>query len=217
MDSPLVLAAALDPQFRKLSFLSRAEQCEVHEILVEKASIGDCSCSQLLDVPPIKKKKPSVLDRLLGEDLDHDKSNSVTENVALCLREHPIQHCDNPFVWWHGNVSHFPHLALVAWHHLGIPATSKPSERVFFVAGMVVDKHSCALSADMINALVFMLKNSSLLNLMNEVPVRPQPRLIPQAQDAKDSDDDDDDDDDDDNHDLPALIHLKDSPALFQD
>ena len=38
MDSPLVLAAALDPCFRKLLFLSSAEQDKVHDVLVEKAS-----------------------------------------------------------------------------------------------------------------------------------------------------------------------------------
>ena len=43
MDSPLVLEAALDPRFQKLSFLSNAERSEVHEILVEKASIGDAA------------------------------------------------------------------------------------------------------------------------------------------------------------------------------
>ena len=54
MDSPSVLAAALNPRFRKLSFLSNVERSEVHEILVEKASIGDCSCSDMSDMPPIR-------------------------------------------------------------------------------------------------------------------------------------------------------------------
>lgn len=39
MDNLSVLAVALDPRFRKLSFLSNAERSELHEILVEKASI----------------------------------------------------------------------------------------------------------------------------------------------------------------------------------
>ena len=40
-DSPLLLAAALDPWFQKLSFVSNAERSEVQKILVEKASISD--------------------------------------------------------------------------------------------------------------------------------------------------------------------------------
>ena len=144
-------------------------------------------------------KRLSVLDCLLNEDVDQDKSSNVTQEVALYLQEYHIQRSENACAWWHGTVRLFPYLDLVAHHYLAIPATSTPSERVFFVAGMVVDKCRCALSADIINALVFLHKNSSLLSLMNEVPVRPQPKLILQAQDAEDSDDDDDNDD------LPAL------------
>ena len=42
--------------------------------------------------------------------------------------------------------------------------------------------------------------------------MRPQPKLILQAQDAENSDDDDDD-----NNDLPALIHLEHLPTQSQD
>ena len=38
------------------------------------------------------------------------------------------------------NASHFPHLAVLAQKYLGIPATFTPSERVFSVVGIVVDK-----------------------------------------------------------------------------
>ena len=38
MDSPVVLAAVLDPRFRKLSFLTDAERNQVHDVLIEKAS-----------------------------------------------------------------------------------------------------------------------------------------------------------------------------------
>ena len=120
-------------------------------------------------MPLIKKKKLIVLDHLLGEDVDQDKSSSVAKEVAVYLQKHYLQRSENPFAWWHGNVNRFPHLALVACHYLAIPATSTPSERVFFVAGMVVDKRRCALSGDMINALVFLHKNSSLLSFTNEV------------------------------------------------
>jgi len=204
-----VLAAALDPRFRKLSFLSNAEHSEVHEILVEKASSGDCSCSDTSDMPTIKNKKLSVLDRLLGEDVDKDKSSNVTEEVALYLQEHPIKRSEDPFACWHGNASRFPHLAVVACCYLAIPATSTPSERVFSVAGIVVDKRHCALTADMINALVFLHKNSSLLGLTNEVPVLPQPKLILQAQDTEDSDDCDDD--------FPDFTQLEQSHMQAQD
>ena len=136
MDSPPVLAAALDPRFRKLSLLSNSEHSEVHEILVEKASSGDCSCSDTSDMPPIKKKKLSALDHLLGEDVDKDKSSNVTEKVALYLQEHPIKRSEDPFAWWHSNASRFPHLAVVARRYLAIPATSTPSEGCSLLLGL---------------------------------------------------------------------------------
>ena len=209
MDSPAVLAAALDPRFRKLSFLTDAEQNEVHDVLIEKASILDRSCSGPSDeppLPPVKKKKPNVLDRLLGEEVDRDDGNSsITEEVILFLQERPIKRKEDPFAWWRGNASRFPHLAIVARRYLAIPATSTPSERVFSVAGIVVDKRRCALTVEMINALVFLHKNSSLFNLTDELPALSEPKLILQAQDTEDIQDSDDVDDDDNLPDLPLL------------
>ena len=80
---------------------------------------------------------------------------------------------------------------------------------MFSVAGIVVDKRRCALTADMINALVFLHKNSFLLGLTNEVPVRPQPKLILQAQATGDSDDCDDD--------FPDFTQLEQSHIHAQD
>ena len=77
---------------------------------------------------------------------------------------------------------------------MSIPAASAPSEKVFSVAGIVVDKCRCALTANMIIALVFLHKDSSLLSLTDEFPVRPESMLILPAQGAEDSDLDDDDD-----------------------
>lgn len=64
----LVLAAALDPHFRKLTFLDK-EQGTVYDVLVQKAIALECSCSSTgtsdEPSPPPVKKKPNVLDGLL--------------------------------------------------------------------------------------------------------------------------------------------------------
>ena len=62
---------------------------------------------------------------------------------------------DDPFVWWRGNANRYLRLAILARKYLAIPATSTPSERIFSVAGIVVDKRRCALTPKMINALIF--------------------------------------------------------------
>lgn len=61
-----------------------------------------------------------------------------------------------------------------------IPATSTPSERVFSVAGIVVDKRRYAFTVEIINALVGVLEQKQLsLQPGNELPEQSEPKLIP--------------------------------------
>ena len=76
------------------------------------------------------------------------------------------------------NGSRFSHLEPLARRYLAIPATSTPSERVFSVAGIVVDKRRSALTPEMIDALVFLNKNSFPLGLTDRCPTIPKPDLI---------------------------------------
>ena len=191
MSSALVLAAALDPRFRKLSFLSKSEQDKLQRILLQKASNVDCTVTTDDRGEPPVKKRPSVLDRLLGEDKDieeDDEAVSTLEEIKMYFQERPIKRKEDPLFWWRGNASRFPHLAVLAQKYLGIPATSTPSERVFSVAGIVVDKRRCALTAEMINALVFLHKNSHLLGMTEEIlgPAEPELILQPKDRDVQD-------------------------------
>lgn len=57
IDSPFVLASALDPRFRKLSFLSSAQRKEVVDVLVSKTSNISCSRSGQQETQPVAKKR----------------------------------------------------------------------------------------------------------------------------------------------------------------
>ena len=76
------------------------------------------------------------------------------------------------------NGSHFSHLEPLARRYLAIPATSTPLERVFSVAGIVVDRRRSALTPEMIDTLMFLNKNSFLLGLTDRCPTIPKPDLI---------------------------------------
>ena len=189
MDSPMIFSAALDPRFRRLSFLTELQQSELLEVLVSAVESIGCSTTSTTNnagqsvEPPSKKR--SVLDRLLGEEKQDDEL-SIQDEVKSYFQERLIKRKDDPLCWWKVNGSRFPHLENLAKKYLAIPATSTPSERVFSVAGIVVDKRRVALTPEMIDALVFLNKNSFLLGLNNEYPTKPKPDLILEIDDESD-------------------------------
>ena len=108
IDSLVVFSAALDPRFRKLSFLSEPEQAELQEILVQKASATNSRTNDSSDssgaitsdgsktIEPPMKRRMSVHDRLLGDEEKEDKDLSVLEEVKSYFQERPIKQREDP-------------------------------------------------------------------------------------------------------------------------
>ncbi|XP_053374207.1 E3 SUMO-protein ligase ZBED1-like [Mercenaria mercenaria] len=61
--------------------------------------------------------------------------------------------------WWEKNQYVYPRLAVLAKKYLAIPASSVPSERVFSLAGSLVNKKRSRLNPDLINKLIFLKMN----------------------------------------------------------
>ena len=85
-----------------------------------------------------KRKKVTALDKLLGPE--NEESLTATEELEQYLAEKTVKRNSNPLSWWRENDKRFPQLSKVARCLLNIPATSTPSERVFSVAGLTVNK-----------------------------------------------------------------------------
>ena len=64
-----------------------------------------------------------------------------------------------PLLWWKLNCHKYLLIAKAAWIILCVPATSKPSERVFSTAGYIVTTQRASLSPDNVDALIFLKKN----------------------------------------------------------
>lgn len=177
-DSIYALAAALDPRFRDLKCLPESCREGTKQAVVELAAAsrksGDTSCE-----PPSSKKKcsPSLLDELMGEE-DDDSPDSLASEAASYFAEVPVKRSTDPLDWWRINSSRFPRLAPLARRYLCIPATSVPSERVFSFAGIVVDKRRCALSWEMIDALIYLHMNGALLKLTTIPAARGLPDML---------------------------------------
>ena len=189
-DSLYVLAAVLDPRFRDLKY-SPQQRDSIEETLVHEATIAGSS-----EVEPPTKRKPahSALDDLLGCE-DDTNADSVIAEVTAYLNEKPAKRSIDPLEWWAVHTTRFPRLALLAKKYLCVPATSVPSERVFSFAGIVVDRRRCQLSHKMIDALIFLHMNASLLKLVDSVELRSTPAPKPLFDPAEE-------------YDMPALPDL---------
>ncbi|XP_065187650.1 E3 SUMO-protein ligase ZBED1-like [Sycon ciliatum] len=172
-----VLAAALDPRFRALKFFDLEQQHEVQQTLISYASVGCSPCtesSSSSSEPPAKRR--CLLDQLLCDDgEDEDSEGSIEAEVAAYLAEKPVKRSVDPLLWWSTNAARFPRLAPLARKYLCIPATSVASERVFSFAGQIVDKRRSKLSAEMIDAQVFLHKNAHIIDV--RVPAPPKPAM----------------------------------------
>lgn len=88
---------------------------------------------------------------------------SDAEALAKELDEYIDSPCEpedtNPFQWWATNQKKFPHVADVARAHLGIPATSVASERVFSKCGLVCSDRRASLKSQHVEHLVFLSHN----------------------------------------------------------
>lgn len=71
----------------------------------------------------------------------------------------------SPLEWWKVNENRYAALAPVARQFLAVPATSTPSERIFSSSGLVVEKLRAALSAENVDALVFLHKNAKAIGV----------------------------------------------------
>ena len=61
--------------------------------------------------------------------------------------------------WWKNHEHKNSKLARLANKYLCIPASSVSSERIFSLAGNIINKKRCRLSPDMVDMLVFLNKN----------------------------------------------------------
>ncbi|WAR07067.1 SON-like protein [Mya arenaria] len=129
-----IMASLLDPRYKRLPFLTpqlRLAAESALESCVENIPL------KLLDrdngEPLSKKARTNDLDFLMFTSPGKDKCDDE-------LKDYLLEKCVDmsPLTWWKDNESKYPRVAVVAKQILCIPATSVPSERVFSMAGILV-------------------------------------------------------------------------------
>lgn len=163
-DNPLVLAAAIDPRFRRMKFISPEDgtrvQSEIEVLAIKETKLE----TDMHDDPELQPKKGnSAIDNLLKSDTDSQieeqetqedkKVQTVRKEVQVFFTEQPITKKDDPLSWWRENEGRFPALTNIARSLLCIPATSTPAERIFSAAGNICSRKRASLTQEHVDML----------------------------------------------------------------
>lgn len=172
----LRIATFLDPRFKTLPFVETSERLEIKMAVVSELTTfieskeGSKDAPELPDpdvsVPPKKKKKlENFLQDIMGSDGDTTESQPsaiASSEVDRYHTEAPLPlACKNPLTWWKLRATQYVHLSELAKKILCIPATSVPSERVFSVAGNIINEKRSRLKSDNVDKLIFLYENMS--------------------------------------------------------
>ncbi|KAK0142439.1 Zinc finger BED domain-containing protein 1 [Merluccius polli] len=147
----LKVATALDPRFKDLKSIHKNERNEVWtwiEEMLRGSEAGPAAPQPTEDEPAAKK---SLL-LLCSSDSDSDKEELgplAHYKAEPCIGMHEC-----PLEWWAAHAGAYGQLSSLARKYLATPATSVPCERLFSLAGNIIQKKRAALHSDNVNKLV---------------------------------------------------------------
>ena len=168
-----VCAAILDPSQRHLEvvqdFLAEHDMTAVQFLtsMIEKYGVEDVDSAKSAEQndnscePVWKKAKYELL-------MKHQSRMSDDREIQQyrCLSMHLDQ---DLLHWWKEQKNTFPRLSALAHGMLAVPATSAPSERIFSMAGLVLQAKRSNLAPNKVNKVVFVHNNVHLVHEMNTV------------------------------------------------
>ena len=147
------MATALDPRFKDLKCLPRAEREPVWAKLSELVKREEPALQPLGEKNPEPPKKKTAL-LLMGSDSESDEE-TPEDNTVERYKVEPSASLDQcPLKWWSEHTAVYGKMAHIARKYLGTPATTVPCERLFSLAGHIVQKRRSSLSPENVNKLV---------------------------------------------------------------
>lgn len=157
-------ACVLDPRIKKVPFSSEAAYQAIHQRLITELK----ALSRTIDEPATAEAtaeplRPGSLwasfDKTV-ENLDNSRTPQVSAEVELTnyLKEPLLKRTESPLLWWSQRTAVYPNLHKLALRHLGVPATSVPSERLFSTAGELISQRRTCLKPKNVNNLLFLNK-----------------------------------------------------------
>ncbi|XP_063806577.1 uncharacterized protein LOC134987633 [Pseudophryne corroboree] len=150
----LKIATALDPRFKDLKCIPRAERGEVWalvtNLLKEQRFVAEKPVEATSEPP---NKKLALL--AASSESDSEQEEDSVENSVRRFRAEPTISTEScPLEWWSKHAGSHSRLASIAQKYLATPATSVPCERLFSPASHIVQKKRVSLSSENVNNLV---------------------------------------------------------------
>ena len=147
------LATALDPWFKDLKCLPRAERepvwAKLSEMVRREESALQLPREENLEPP---KKKTALL--LMGSESESEEETPV-DNAVERYKVEPSASLDQcPLKWWPEHTAIHGKMAHIARKYLGTPATTVLCESLFSLAGYIVQKRRSSLSPENGNKLI---------------------------------------------------------------
>ncbi|XP_053179676.1 E3 SUMO-protein ligase ZBED1-like [Scomber japonicus] len=147
----LKVATALDPRFKDLKSLNKADRAGVwRSITALLRGISPAQPEQPTTSEPPKKR----LALMFAESSTDDEEDTIETCLARYRAEPTIDLEACPLEWWSNHEGAHSLMARLARKYLATPATSVPCERLFSLSGHIVQKKRASLLAENVNRLV---------------------------------------------------------------
>ena len=142
-----------DSKMSALDILRRNIKRKHQESLASTAAGTTDSASTTLSVGQNVSLKAASDSRVSTEDLIRNK---LQNEILRYSSDPPIGGKENLLLWWKLHAPVYPLLAKAAKKWLCVPATSAPVERLFSVAGRVVEERRSRLEPSIVDDIVFL-------------------------------------------------------------
>lgn len=165
----IALSTFLDPRSKDFYFISDiGEKTRLLQV-AETFAISESNIPREIlathNVPVIPNSTPlATIKALLGSEGFISVLSDVEKELLgyKCLARNSID--DNPLDWWKANSHTFPKLSKLAQKYMVMMTSSASVERVFSLAGWIVDKRRCSLSDLTIENRLIITANKKHLN-----------------------------------------------------
>ncbi|KAL3048837.1 hypothetical protein OYC64_008341 [Pagothenia borchgrevinki] len=147
----LKIATALDPRFKDLKSLPKTDREAVWTTLGGMLRSPPRRSPHTEDGPP--KKKMNILLQM-GSDSESEEEVQPDRAIHRYRAEPTTSMEDCPLQWWSSHAGAHDKLAPLARKYLATPASTVPCERLFSVAGHIVQKKRSALLSENVVKLV---------------------------------------------------------------